>query len=120
MANVTTPASNDAWSFLPLKPVWFHILLALREIGPAHGGALRRRVEERTGGTVPLYPATLYGSIRELSDTGLIRPATHETPDQRRQDYSLTPLGGRVLEAEADRLASLVEAVRAAGTPGPA
>lgn len=110
----------DPMDLLPLKPVWFHLLLALREIGPAHGKALRRHVEERTEGRVPLYPATLYGSIRELADARLIEPAdgSDGDDDQRRQDYRLTRAGSRVLDAEADRLASLVDAVRAARGPG--
>lgn len=113
---MTTIPTPDPADLLPLKPAWFHILLALREIGPAHGFAVRRRVEETTAERVRLYPATLYGSIRELVDAGLIAPLADAegTADQRRQDYHITPAGGRVLDAEADRLAGLVEAVRAA------
>ncbi|MGD8277291.1 MAG: helix-turn-helix transcriptional regulator, partial [Gemmatimonadota bacterium] len=56
---------------LPLKPAWFHILLALKE-GEAHGYAIRERVELRTGGKLRLWPATLYGAVHQLSGEGLI------------------------------------------------
>lgn len=97
--------------YLPLKPAAFHILLALGN-GPSHGYAIRGAVEELTGGAVKLWPVTLYGSIRELSDAGLIESATGaatETDDARRRYYALTTLGRRVLAAETARLRAIVE-----------
>lgn len=102
-------------SFLPLKTAWFHILLALAE-EPQHGYAIRSAVEERTDGAVRLWPATLYGSLRELSDAGLIEEleAVQEPDDdQRRRYHRLTDLGRDVLRAESDRLQALVDAARA-------
>lgn len=49
----------------PLKVAWFHILLALSD-GAQHGFAIREMVDVRTHGSVKLWPATLYGSIRDL------------------------------------------------------
>lgn len=102
-------------SYLPLKRAWFHILLALGE-GPAHGYAIRDQVEERTEGRIRLWPATLYGSIRELAEAGLIEAlegADDPDDDARRQYYRLTALGREALLAEVDRLQSLVNAARA-------
>lgn len=99
---------------LPLKPAWFHILLALKE-GDAHGFAIRERVEARTSGKVRLWPATLYGAIRQLSAEGLIEAlAGEEDPDDdaRRRYYRLTQAGRAVLLAEADRLEALVREAR--------
>lgn len=99
---------------LPLKAQWFHVLLALAE-GGAHGYAIRERVEERTGGKVRLWPATLYGTIHRLTDGGLIEPlegAEDPDDDQRRRYYRLTPFGREVLLAEADRLEQLVREAR--------
>ena len=107
-------------SLLPLKPAWFHILLALRQ-GAQHGYAIRAAVEDRSGGTVKLWPATLYGSIRELSDAGAIEAlegADDPDADQRRRYYRLTRLGTEVLKAEADRLQALVDAVREVSVVG--
>jgi DNA-binding PadR family transcriptional regulator len=104
----------DASSFQPLKPAWFHILLALAD-GAQHGFAIRSRVEERSGGSVKLWPATLYGSIRELSEAGVIEALEGEDDpddDQRRRYYRLTKLGRELLRAEADRLQGLVDAAR--------
>ncbi|HUF50673.1 MAG TPA: PadR family transcriptional regulator [Longimicrobiales bacterium] len=95
--------------YLPLKPATFHILLALAD-GPRHGYAIRAAVEELTAGGVRLWPVTLYGSIRELSDAGLIETAARSAAtDARRRYYELTVLGRRVLAAETARLRSLVE-----------
>jgi len=98
----------------PLKTPWFHILLALAD-GAQHGFAIRESVEDRTGGSVKLWPATLYGSLRDLVDQGAIEALDGDDDpddDQRRRYYRLTPSGRDLLKAEADRLESLVEAAR--------
>lgn len=100
---------------LPLKTAWFHILLALGD-GSRHGYAIRADVEERTQGRVRLWPATLYGSIRELADEALIEERDVEpdpADDPRRRYYRLTDLGRRVLAAEVARMQALVDAARA-------
>lgn len=104
------PATEKLERYLPLKPAAFHILLALGD-EPRHGYAIRAAVEELTVGAVKLWPVTLYGSIRELSDAGLIEEAvaTAADDDARRRYYGLTPLGRRVLAAETARLRAIVE-----------
>ena len=100
---------------LPLKPAWFHILLALGE-APLHGFAIRDAVLERTGGRITLWPATLYGSIADMTEEALIEPLEGEAEpddDARRRYYRLTSRGRRVLKAEADRMAELAAAARA-------
>lgn len=98
-----------------LKTTWFHILLALAD-GPQHGYAIRERVEERTDGAVRLWPATLYGSIRDLTEHGAIEPLEGDDDpddDQRRRYYRLTDVGREALRTETDRLQALVDAARA-------
>ncbi len=98
-----------------LKRHWFHILLALAD-GARHGFQIRQDVRERTDGAVELYPATLYGSIRDLADAGLIEPledAEHPDDDQRRQYYRLTPAGRSALRDEVARLQGLLDQARA-------
>ena len=105
---------------LPLKTAWFHILLALAD-GAQHGYAIRARVEERTAGRVKLWPATLYGSVREMSEAGLleaVQDADDADHDQRRRYYRLSRLGREVLRAETDRLQALVDAARASAALG--
>src|SRR5262245_9481695 len=96
---------------LPLKPAAFHILLALAD-GPRHGYAIRSSVEELTQGGIKLWPATLYGSVRQLTNSGLIQPLDGDTgpdDDARRRYYELTALGRRVLAAETSRLRAIID-----------
>lgn len=88
-----------------LRANWFHILAALAE-GSRHGYAIRAHVEESTEGRVRLWPATLYGSIKELESAGLIRAAAAEAAedDPRRRYYALTAAGRTALAAEAERM----------------
>jgi DNA-binding PadR family transcriptional regulator len=98
-------------AFLPLKSNWFHILVSLVG-GEQHGYGIMQEVLERTEGKVRLWPATLYGSLKQLIGHGLIvesgdRPAP-EFDDARRRYYKLTSLGKRVLDLESQRLRDLV------------
>jgi DNA-binding PadR family transcriptional regulator len=105
----------DLEGLLPLKTAWFHILLALGD-GPQHGYAVRTEVEDRTEGRVKLWPATLYGSIRDLEEIDLIaETGGPDDPDDdpRRRYYELTPRGREVLAAEVERLQQLVDVARA-------
>lgn len=93
----------------------FHILVSLAS-APMHGYAIRQEVEARTAGEVRLWPATLYGTLAELSSSGLIE----ETPspeggadDPRRKYYALTAAGRVVLADEAARLEWLAGMARA-------
>jgi DNA-binding PadR family transcriptional regulator len=101
-------------ALLPLSRPVFHILLALAD-GERHGYAIMQDVETRSDGEVRIGPGTLYGAIRRLLEQGAIEE--QETPrapdeDARRRYYALTEFGRAALVAEADRLESLVKAVR--------
>ena len=105
-------------SFLPLKPVEFLILMTVAD-SERHGYGIMLDIAERTGGAVRLEAGGLYRSIRRLLADRLVaesgkRPAADED-DERRRYYALTPLGRRVVAAEALRLRALVrdaEAIR--------
>ena len=80
------------------------ILLAFAE-GPAHGYEIKKRAEERSQGSVELDAGSLYRSIADLVDRGLIEqveadPDSDER-DTRRRYYALTDAGREVLAAEA-------------------
>ena len=105
-------------SFLPLKPRDFHILLSLAD-HDQHGYGIMQEVLDRTDGKVRLWPAALYGALKQLAEAELIeesdsRPAP-ELDDARRRYYRLTRLGRRVLTAEIQRLEDLVRMSRAKG-----
>ena len=109
---MTPPAPH---AHLPLKTAWFHILLTLAD-GPAHGYAIREQTEERTDGAVTLWPATLYGALRDLEEVGAIEPLQGDADpddDQRRRYHALTSFGAALLRAETERLQGLVDAARA-------
>jgi DNA-binding PadR family transcriptional regulator len=92
-----------------LKPVDFHILLALAA-EPRHGYGLMKEVARESGGTVRLEIGSLYRLLARLLDEGLIEEAEE---DERRRYYRLTRQGRSVLKAEARRLAQVVELSRA-------
>jgi DNA-binding PadR family transcriptional regulator len=102
--------------FLPLKPQWFHILLALAG-EEQHGYGIMQEVLERTMGKVHLWPATLYGSLKRMIEAELIEESSErprpELDDARRRYYRLTLLGRQVLDAECERLQGLVHAIQA-------
>ena len=103
-------------SMLPLKPPHYLILLALAD-GDRHGYALKKEILRRTEGKVSLGPGTLYRSIRQLAEAGLIAESG-ERPDpvlddERRRYFQITRFGRQVAQAETERLAALVRAARA-------
>jgi DNA-binding PadR family transcriptional regulator len=101
--------------FIPLKPHWFYILLALAG-EEQHGYGIMQDVLDRTGGKVRLWPATLYGTIKRLEESELIEESTRrpapQDDDERRRYYRLTKLGRQVLSAETRRLEELVRAAQ--------
>jgi DNA-binding PadR family transcriptional regulator len=105
---------RDVDRLLPLKPKVLHILLALAD-GPRHGYGIMQDVAARSDGQVRVWPAGLYGALRELEELDLIaeldkRPVD---ADERRRYFTLTPLGKRVLGSEVRRLEAIVEHARA-------
>ena len=99
---------------LPLKPKVLHILLALAD-GPRHGDSIMQEVAARTDGQVRLWPAAMYGALRELEELDWIAESDHRPSDddERRRYFALTPLGKRVLSAEIRRLELIVDHARA-------
>lgn len=105
-SNISPPA---------LTPAAFQTLLALAD-EDRHGYGVMLEVERITRGAVRLAPGTLYRSIKQLLDVGLIEEsATRPDPaldDERRRYYRITSDGRRAATAEARRLETLVEASR--------
>jgi len=102
---------------LPLKPVVFHVLLALVE-GDLHGYGVIRAVRERSEGRIQLQTGPFYRHLKKLMDAGLVEEssARPEQVDPRRgSHYRLSPLGRQVVAAEANRLAVLVSVSQSLG-----
>lgn len=94
---------------VPLRPRIFAILLALAP-GPRHGYGLMQTLQEEPGERWLLGPATLYRTLKEMEQAGLIAAA--EGPDEEsggppRRYYRLTAHGRSVGNAEAARMAAI-------------
>lgn len=102
----------DLEKHLPLTSAVFYILLALSD-SEKHGYAIMRVVKEATEGRMILGPGTLYGAIKRLQRANFIVESDYRPDpvidDARRRYYELTELGRRVLVAESQRLAEMVE-----------
>ena len=101
---------------MALRPIEFHILLALAD-DERHGYAILQEVAALTEGELQPEPGTLYRALHRMLKDGWVvesgrRPAA-DVDDERRRYYRLTPLGRRVATGEADRLSRLVSVARA-------
>ena len=85
------------------------ILLSLAD-GPAHGYAIGKDIEERSGGRLNPATGSLYQVIKRLTDDGLIRPlaAPPSAADERRKYFGLTVAGRQAAAAELRRLEEIV------------
>ena len=95
-----------------LKRPWFYILLALAG-EDLHGSGIEREVSALSGGGIRLWPVSLYGSLQELADRGLIvelagakRPSDES---EKKRYYSITKQGRRVLAGEARNMADTAQ-----------
>jgi DNA-binding PadR family transcriptional regulator len=97
---------------LPLRPVVFALLLVLRATD-LHGYGIMQRVNQHLGRQALLGPGTLYRVLKELRDAGLIEhtsaPDDGPAMDGRRQYYRLTMRGHEAVQAEAQRIATMMQ-----------
>jgi len=108
---------GDPCAFLPLHPLEFRILLAIKA-APAHGYRIVREIENRERDIGSIYPGNLYRRIRDLLAKGLLEEVAAPPAidvDARRKYFGLTTLGTAVLVAEGKRLEGLVREARAVG-----
>jgi DNA-binding PadR family transcriptional regulator len=92
---------------------WFYILLSLAE-RDRHGSGIMRDVLELTEGELKLWPVTLYGTLDELHERGLIRaldepPPGAEDDSARKHWFRITAAGRRALAADVARLQHTVQ-----------
>jgi len=102
-------------NLLPLTPPVFHILVALSD-EERHGYGIMQDIARQTGDALQLGPGTLYGCLKRMLAAGMVEESdVRPDPaidDERRRYYRMTPLGRRVVRAEAQRLANAVTAAR--------
>ena len=97
---------------MPLRPVEFHILLALAA-EERHGYGLLQEVASLTEGELQLEPGTLYRALHRMLKDGWVaesarRPAADQD-DERRRYYRITNYGRKAAQAEAARMCELVQ-----------
>ena len=107
--------TNNPEELLPLSPAVFHILLSLAD-GERHGYSIMQEIAAQTGGKLRIGPTTLYRSIKQMLEAGLIAEV-EERPDpalddERRRYYRLTTFGQQVASAEAQRLEQALSVAR--------
>jgi len=105
------PIPDDLQSVLPLTEATYFILLSLAP-EPKHGYAIMKTVQELSHGRVNFSTGTLYGAIKRLLEQKWIHRVEETISDsngQLRKAYALTELGRRILQAEVERLNTLVD-----------
>jgi len=99
---------------MPLRPIEFHILVALAA-EERHGYGIMQEAERLGGTGARLEPGTLYRALRRMLDAGWVVESAHrpaaDLDDERRRYYRLTPAGARVLEAQRHTWRDFVEAI---------
>jgi DNA-binding PadR family transcriptional regulator len=99
-------------SNLPLTETTYFILLSIAP-GARHGYSVMKDVHSLSKGRVSLSTGTLYGALKRLLEQGWISriDERHRPLSGRvRKAYVLTDLGQRLLQAEIQRLETLVTA----------
>jgi DNA-binding PadR family transcriptional regulator len=96
----------------PMAPALFHILIALAD-RPLHGYGIMLDIAERSAGKVKLSPGTLYGSIKQMLEDGLIEEMSARAyDDERRRYYRLTKPGREAARHEMARMSALLNHAR--------
>jgi transcriptional regulator len=88
------------------------MILSLIESRPRHGYEISKLIEQRSGGTVRFYVASLYPLLYRLEKRGWIKGRWVEKAGQRRRRYyRLTAPGRVVLAAQRRGWQSFVKAI---------
>lgn len=109
MFHQTEPRDN-----LPLSETTFYILLTLAP-APKHGYAIKKEVNILSGKSIALSTGTLYGALKRLLEAGWIEPvapSVRRNGARTRREYTLTPLGRSIFDAELARLSALTRIAR--------
>ena len=88
------------------------LILSLVEARPRHGYEISKLIEQRSGGTVRFYVASLYPLLYRLEKRGWVQGQWVEKAGQRRRRYyRLTPEGRKVLASQRQGWQEFVQAI---------
>jgi DNA-binding PadR family transcriptional regulator len=96
-----------------MAPAVFQILIALADHS-LHGYGIMLDIAERSDGKIKLSPGTLYGSIRQMLEEGLIEEVAGRAAedDERRRYYRITRDGREAARQEMARMTALLNHAR--------
>jgi len=99
-------------SEVPYGTLDLMVLKTLDAMGPLHGYAIARRIEQVAEGSLTLNQGTIYPALLRLDQKGWIRSEWGSSDNNRRaRFYTITATGKRQLSAEADLWAQTVATV---------
>jgi PadR family transcriptional regulator PadR len=88
------------------------LLLKILALEPLHGFAISQRLKQVSGAVLQVSDGSLYPALHKLEQGGWIRAEWRPSENNRRAKfYSLTRLGRRHLEKEADNWGRLSSAI---------
>jgi PadR family transcriptional regulator PadR len=77
------------------------LILAVIEGRPRHGYEIAKLIEQRSGGLIQFYAASLYPRLYRLEKRGLLQGRwVEKAGERRRRYYRLTARGGKMLTEE--------------------
>ncbi|NJP38659.1 PadR family transcriptional regulator [Alkalicoccus luteus] len=97
-------ARKDSLESGTLTDAAFYILLSLQT--EQHGYLIMQQVEDWTGGEMKIGPASLYTTLKKLTDAEVIETAGGSG---KRKAYRITAKGQTMLEEEIERRRRMVQ-----------
>jgi transcriptional regulator len=80
------------------------VLKTLDTLGPLHGYAIARRIEQTAGADFQLSQGALYPAFIRLVQQGLLTASWRKSETNRRvKVYALTPAGRRQIQVESEK-----------------
>jgi PadR family transcriptional regulator PadR len=96
------------------------LILRILALGPYHGQAIARVIQQRSGDTLLVDHGSLYPALQRLEDRGWIKGSWGTSDNNRRaRYYTLTAAGRRQFVTEAGRWHRLVDSIARVLGPEP-
>ena len=96
------------------------LILRILRLGPAHGLEIAQAIERRSDAVLLVEQGSLYPALHRIEEQGWVSAYWGTSGNNRRaRFYKLSAKGRQRLVAEADRWASLVDAVSRVMRPDP-
>jgi len=103
---------DQSQSEVPYGTLDLMVLKTLQAMGPLHGYAVARRIEQIARGSLALNQGTIYPALLRLEQKGWIESEWGTSENNRRAKfYAITRAGRKQLAAEAENWARTVAMV---------